>query len=67
MPHPDAPPPPRRSLRKEITGVLVFKLVLILLAGFTIFGAQHRLHVDKEGMTNHLLGSTLSPTIPSSR
>lgn len=59
--------PPRRSLRKEIAAILVFKLALILLAGFTIFGAQNRIHVDKEKMTSQLLKSNFSTTTSPAR
>ncbi|MDR3448931.1 MAG: phosphoglycerate mutase [Alphaproteobacteria bacterium] len=51
----------RSSLRREITGILVIKIAIILLAGFTIFGAAHRLHVDNALMTRHLLGPSSEP------
>ena len=63
-----APPhPPRRALRKEITAILAFKIIIIIIAGFTIFGAKNRVQVDKEKMTNQLLQSSISPTIPTTR
>ncbi len=57
----------RGALKKEITGVLIIKLAIILLAGFTIFGARHRVHVGIETMTNQLFGSTISSSGPNTR
>ena len=45
----------KSSLFKEISGILLFKLAVILLAGFTIFGAAHHLHVDAEKMSEQIL------------
>ncbi len=64
---PTETPPPRRALRKEITAILAFKIIIIIIAGFTIFGAKNRIHVDKEGMTNQLLKSNFSNSIPTTR
>ncbi len=42
---------------REIGGVLLFKIAIILLAGFTIFGAGARLHVDDNKMLQHLFSN----------
>jgi hypothetical protein len=42
-------------LFREISGVLLFKFAVILLAGFTIFGAAHRVHVDSVKMSAQIL------------
>jgi len=57
-----APPQGRGRLRWEISGVILFKLVLILVAGFTIFGARHHLHVTADVMTEQLFHNTDSPS-----
>jgi hypothetical protein len=54
----------RKALRWEISGILIFKLAVILLAGFTIFGARHRVHVGMETMSNQLFGSAISSAAP---
>lgn len=43
------------SLKREITGILIVKICIILLAGFTIFGAAHRLHVTPDLMSQKIL------------
>ncbi len=45
----------RSALKWEITSILVVKIAIILLAGFTIFGASHRVHVDTAKMTDKIL------------
>ncbi len=45
----------KSTLRKEITGILLFKLAVLLLAGFTIFGAAYRVHVDAAKMSEQIL------------
>ena len=65
--HPESPTTPRRALRKEITVILAFKIIIIIIAGFTIFGAKNRIHVDKEGMTNQLLKSSFAESILTTR
>ncbi len=45
----------KSSLTKEITGILLFKLAILLLAGFTIFGAAYRVHVDASKMSEQIL------------
>jgi hypothetical protein len=57
----------RRSLRWEITGILVFKLTIILVAGFTIFGASHRVHVNADAMTNKILSNVKPTTVEKTR
>ena len=57
----------RRTLGKEITGIVLIKLAVILLAGFTIFGARHRVHVGIETMTNQMFGSTVPSSAPNTR
>ncbi len=42
----------KSSFPKEIIGVFVIKMAIILIAGFTIFGAAQRIHVDPAMMTS---------------
>ena len=51
-----SPQAERRHLSKEISTVLIVKFSLILLAGFTIFGAHNRVHVDAAKIAAQLLG-----------
>jgi hypothetical protein len=46
---------PKSCLFKEITAILVIKIVIIVLAGFTVFGAAYRLQVDAPLMSAHIL------------
>lgn len=53
-------PTPERTrslvrLRREVIAVLLFKTIVILLAGFFVFGAAHRLYVDADVMTQQLM------------
>ena len=57
----------RLTLRWEITGILVFKLAIILLAGFTIFDPHHRVHVDTDLMSGKLLSSAVPAVSQESR
>ncbi|MGB9154757.1 MAG: hypothetical protein WCD70_16920 [Alphaproteobacteria bacterium] len=56
MPQTESPSAkPRQFLRWEITGILIFKLVVIVLASFTVFDASQRLHVDANVVMDRLL------------
>lgn len=54
----------RGRLRWEISWVVVVKLVIILAAGFTVFGAHNRVHVNTENMTDQLIGRKV-PSLPA--
>lgn len=45
----------RHSLAGELTVVVVVKIILLVLAGVFLFGADHRLTVDESIMTHHIL------------
>lgn len=48
----------KSHLSKEITLIIVVKLAIILLAGFTIFGKDYRVHVDTAKMSEQILPNT---------
>ncbi|MDR3425582.1 MAG: hypothetical protein P4M13_11020 [Alphaproteobacteria bacterium] len=45
----------RAALKWEISGVLLFKISMILLASLTVFGAAHRIQVDPRLMSERIL------------
>jgi hypothetical protein len=44
----------RHPLIGELSIVLIVKITLIVLAGIFLFGSDHRLHVDKNVLSQHL-------------
>jgi hypothetical protein len=54
----------RPSLRWEISGILAVKIAIVLLAGFTIFNAHHRLHVNAGIMAGKLFGGAVRREVP---
>jgi hypothetical protein len=50
----------RRPLARELTIVLTIKVVLLVLAGVFLFGADSRPQIDAALVTHHLLGPTPS-------
>ena len=48
------------SLRREITGILLFKIAVIILASYTVFNAAHRVRIDTPRMETQLFTSAAS-------
>ena len=55
------------KLRWEIAAVVTFKIAILLLAGFTIFGAHQRIHVNSDLMNGHLLQNASTLAQPDNR
>ena len=53
----------RHPLIGELSIVLVVKIALIVLAGIFLFGTDHRLHIDKDMITEHLFDQTPPSTV----
>jgi len=47
--------PASRLLARDVVIVLAIKITLIVLAGFFLFGENHRIHVTAETIAHQLL------------
>ncbi|MCX8505756.1 MAG: hypothetical protein ORN98_03985 [Alphaproteobacteria bacterium] len=58
---------PAVRLGRELAIVIIVKITIILLAGFTIFGSRARTHVDSGLMHAKIFDSKISPDTSPSR